>query len=53
MKKELIDLVKSNQNIKKVWIDANGDWHTYEVKDCKVITREEVLKAKPIENVVK
>ena len=52
--KELIELLNSNDSIKKVWLNEDKTiWHTYEVKGFVEITREEILNPKTIKNGIK
>jgi hypothetical protein len=41
---ELKGLLELNSNIEQVWINEVGDWFTSEQSDCKIVTREEILK---------
>lgn len=43
-KDELKELLEGNKNIKSVWINQDGEWHTSETPDCKEVKRDDILK---------
>lgn len=42
---ELKELLESNKNIKSIWFNEDGVWHTSNIEDfTKEVKREDILK---------